>query len=150
MYLLDTNICIDFLHGELEDGYRLMRESPRRLFKLPAIVVGELLLGVEKAPLKWRQREQRKVEVFLEEFEVVPFDASCARAFAKMRAELESRGMTIGPMDMMIAATALANNAVLVTNNVREFIRVPGLSFESWHNVSDIWQEVAGVQGGKG
>ena len=143
MYLLDTNICIDFLHGELSDGFRILRESPRTMFKLPSVVVGELLLDVEKAPLEWQQRGRRKVEAFLEEFEVLPFDERCAREFARMRAGLESRGKSIGPMDMLIAATALANQAVLVTNNVKEFGRVPGLSFESWHDISDNWQEAA-------
>lgn len=144
MYLLDTNICIDFLHGRLGDGYKMMQESPRELFKLPAIVAAELLTGIEKAPLKWRHREQGKVEVFLEEFDIVPFDLSCARAFARLRADLESRGLLIGPMDMVIAATALANQAVLVTNNVREFSRVKGLAIESWYDATDIWRETGG------
>jgi len=143
MYLLDTNICIDFLHGELNEGFRMLRQSPRSLFKLPSVVVGELLLGVEKAPLQWQLRERRKVEVFLAEFEVVPFDEQCAREFARVRAFLEARGMGIGPMDMFIAATALANQAVLITNNVKEFGRIPGLSFESWHDISDIWNKAA-------
>jgi tRNA(fMet)-specific endonuclease VapC len=143
MYLLDTNICIDFLHGELSDGFRLLRESPRTMFKLPSVVVGELLLGVEKAPLEWQQRERRKVEVFLGEFEVLPFDEKCAREFARIRVGLELRGNSIGPMDMLIAATALANQAVLVTNNVREFSRVRGLSLECWHDIPDMWEEAA-------
>lgn len=141
MYLLDTNICIDFFHGELGDGFRMLRQSPRALFKLPSIVVGELLLGVEKAPLQWQMRERRKVEVFLEEFEVIPFDEKCAREFARIRADLERNGRGIGPMDMLIAATAIANQATLITNNVKEFARVPRLSFESWYDISDIWQE---------
>ena len=149
MYLLDTNICIDFLHGELSDGFRMMRESPRDLFKLPAVVVGELLLDAEKAPPKWQMRERRKVEVFLEEFEVIPFDERCAREFARIRASLELRGMLIGPMDMLIAATAIANQAVLITNNAREFERIPGLRLESWYDISDIWEETAGAEAGR-
>ncbi|MDO4400323.1 MAG: type II toxin-antitoxin system VapC family toxin [Coriobacteriia bacterium] len=149
MYLLDTNICIDFLHGELSDGFRIMRESPRDLFKLPAVVVGELLLGVEKAPLKWQMRERRKVEVFLEEFEVIPFDERCARELARIRAGLELQGLTVGSMDILIAATAIANQAVLITNDAREFERIPGLRLESWHDISGIWEETAGAGTGR-
>lgn len=141
MYLLDTSICVDFLRGELSTGYQMMRQLPAGLFKVTAITVAELLLGVEKAPERWRAIERRSVEVFLESFDVVPFDESCARAYAQIRADLEARGMRIGEIDMEIAAIARANHAVLVTNNVREFSRVPGLSFESWHDISDTWQE---------
>ena len=143
MYILDTCICVEFLRGRLSIGYQMMRRSPASLFKIPAMAVGELLLGAEKAPEKWQALERRSVEVFLESFDVVPFDEKCARAYSRLRADLEARGCRIGEIDMEIAATALANQAVLVTNNVKEFGRVPGLSFESWHDISGNWQEAA-------
>ena len=143
MYLLDTCICVEFLRGRLSTGYQMMRQSPVDLFKIPAVTVGELLLGAEQAPAEWQLVERRSVEVFLESFEVVPFDEKCARAYSRIRADLEGRGCRIGEIDMEIAATALANQAVLVTNNVKEFSRVPGLSFECWHDVSETWQEDA-------
>jgi tRNA(fMet)-specific endonuclease VapC len=146
MYILDTCICVEFLRGRLSTGYQMMRQSPAGLFKIPAMAVGELLLGAEKAPEKWQALERRSVEVFLESFDVVPFDEKCARAYSRLRADLEARGCRIGEIDMEIAATALANQAVLVTNNVKEFGRVPGLSFENWHDISDIWQEVASAE----
>ncbi|MDO4532146.1 MAG: type II toxin-antitoxin system VapC family toxin [Coriobacteriia bacterium] len=146
MYILDTCICVEFLRGRLSTGYQMMRQSPAGLFKIPAISVGELLLGTEKAPEEWQVLERRSVEVFLESFDVAPFDEKCARAYARLRADLEARGCRIGEIDMEIAATALANQAVLVTDNVKEFGRVPGLSFESWHDISDIWQEVASAE----
>ena len=146
MYILDTCICVEFLRGRLSTGYQMMRQSPAGLFKIPAMAVGELLLGAEKAPAEWQALERRSVEVFLENFEIVPFDEKCARAYSRLRADLEARGCRIGEIDMEIAATALANQAVLVTNNVEEFGRVPGLSFESWHDVSDIWQEAASTE----
>lgn len=146
MYILDTCICVEFLRGRLSIGYQMMHQSPAGLFKIPAMAVGELLLGAEKAPEKWQALERRSVEVFLESFDVVPFDEKCARAYSRLRADLEARGCRIGEIDMEIAATALANQAVLVTNNVKEFGRVPGLSFESWHDIADIWQEVASAE----
>ena len=75
------------------------------------------------------------VDEFTLPFEVVPFDSKCAHAYARIRGELEMTGKKIGPNDLLIAATALANNAVLVTNNVDEFKRVPGLSLECWYEM---------------
>ena len=64
--------------------------------------------------------------------EVVPFDLTAARAAAGIRSELEGRGLSIGPMDLLIAGTALSRGAVLVTNNVKEFSRIQGLRIEDW------------------
>jgi tRNA(fMet)-specific endonuclease VapC len=146
MYILDTCICVEFLRGRLSTGYQMMRQSPAGLFKIPAMAVGELLLGVEKAPMEWQVLERRSLEVFLESFDIVPFDEKCARAYARIRADLETRGCRIGEIDMEIAATALANQAVLVTNNVKGFSRVPGLSFESWYDITDFGREVASAE----
>ena len=138
MYLLDANICIDFMHGHLPYAYDLMRSSDPRLFKIPAIVEGELRLGIVKS----RQSEKTRwlVDEFMLPFEVLPFDSECAHIYARIRGELEMTGKVIGPNDLLIAATALANSAVLVTNNVDEFKRVPGLSIESWHEMT--WEEL--------
>ena len=121
MYLLDANICIDFMHGHLPYAYDLMRSSDPRLFKIPAIVEGELRLGIVKS------RQSEKTRWLVDEF-------------MRIRGELEMAGKVIGPNDLLIAATALANNAVLVTGNVDEFKRVPGLSIESWYEMT--WEEL--------
>ena len=120
MYLLDSCICIDFLRGRLPYAYDLMRNSDPRLFKIPAIVEGELLVGVEKSS------RPEKARWLVDEF---------ARAYGRIRALLERSGKKIGHNDLFIAATALANNAVLVTNNMDEFKRVPGLSLECWYEM---------------
>ena len=75
------------------------------------------------------------VESLLAPLSIVPFDSRCAGFYAKLRADLKRRGSMIGPNDLLIAATALANGATLVTNNVREFSRVKGLTLESWAQV---------------
>lgn len=139
MYFLDSNICIDFMRGRLPLGYDLMRRSDPGIFKIPAIVEGELRLGAYKSAQP--AKNQWLVEEFLLPFEVIPFDSQCARAYAKIRGELERQGNVIGPNDMLIAATAVANQAVLITNNVDEFKRVPGLSLESWHETT--WKELS-------
>lgn len=130
MYLLDSNILIDFSRGKLKGAYDLMRQSDASLFKVPSVVKAELLLGAEKSENPEQMRF--RVESLLLPFEIVPFDDRCAPFYAKTRAALESQGMTIGANDYLIAAIALAHSAVLVTNNVKEFQRVPGLSIESW------------------
>lgn len=133
MYHLDSNILIGFLRGQLMSAYELLMNSDASLFKVPAVVKAELLLGAEKSA---RPNEERlKVESLLLPFEIVPFDESCAMHYAKIRTTLEHKGQTIGSNDYLIAATALAHGAVLVTNNVDEFRRVPGLSLECWEEI---------------
>ncbi len=134
MYLLDTCICIDFLRGKMPYAYELMRKSDPRLFKIPAVVEAELRVGAEKS--KKPRETLRNVDEFLLAFEILPFDSGCAQHYGKIRAQLEQKGVSIGSNDLLIAATALANNAILVTNNVDEFKRIPHLSIESWYEQS--------------
>ncbi len=131
MYLLDSCICIDFLRGRLPYAYGLLRKGDPRLFKIPAVVEGELHVGAEKS--LHPEKTRRCVDEFLLPFEVLPLDSRCARAYGRIRAHLERTGQTIGANDLLIAATASANDAVLVTNNIDEFKRVSDLSLESWY-----------------
>lgn len=133
MYLLDTNICIDFLRGKLPFGYRLFKERDPRLFKISAVVEAELHVGSIKSEKARRNREL--VEKFLLPFEVLPFTSQCARVYTQIRAGLERKGTPIGPNDLLIASTALSHGLILVANNVNEFKRVPGLALESWDEV---------------
>ena len=134
MYILDSCVCIDFMRGKLPLGLELMRASDPRLFGVPAIVQAELLVGAHKSSDP--QKTKRIVESFLAPFAILPFDSTCAGHYGRIRAQLEKQGMKIGRNDLLIAATALAHGATLVTENVREFARVPGLEVESWHEIS--------------
>ena len=124
MYMLDTDVCIGLLRGTCVEAFGWFRSTTTDDIALPALVEAELRLGTKK---KKNRRNRDIVEAFLEPFTIVPFDSSCAQAYAALRAELEGVGTPIGPNDMIIAATALANGATLVTNNVREYQRVKGL-----------------------
>lgn len=75
---------------------------------------------------------QVRIEVFLHDFEIAPFDEACASAYSKIHEALSARGTLIDQNCMLIAASAIANNATLVSNNTREYLRVPGLSVETW------------------
>ena len=133
MYLIDSNILIDFLRGKNEYALRMIRRSDAGMFKIPSIVKAELLLGVEKSSDPGSKR--LKVELLLLPFETLPFDDRCALHYARLRAYLEGKGMGIGANDYIIAACAMAYGATVVTNNVTEFERVPGLSIEQWAEV---------------
>jgi tRNA(fMet)-specific endonuclease VapC len=129
-WFFDTNICINFLRGKYDAVAHIMTNTDPALIKIPAIVQAELLLGAMKSTDPTGTR--KKVELFLLPFEIKPFDSSCAQSYAQIRATLEGAGQIIGPNDLLIAATALANNGILVTNNYKEFKRVADLQIENW------------------
>lgn len=133
MYLLDSCICIDFIRGNMPYAYNLLRKSNPSQFGISSIVEAELRTGAEKSANPHRNR--LVTETFLKPFKILSFDSRCAIEYARIRTYLENNGMKIGANDMLIAATALANNAILATNNIKEFKRIPGLSCESWYEI---------------
>jgi tRNA(fMet)-specific endonuclease VapC len=129
-YLLDTNVCIRYLNGQ-SDGLRHCLESKRSgEIALCSIVKAELLYGVVKSAKPEKNLE--RLSYFLRGFQSLPFDDNSSEVYAKVRADLERAGTPIGPNDLLIAATAMANQLILVTHNTKEFGRVAGLSFEDW------------------
>ena len=133
MYVFDSDVLIEFLRGRLPQGLELLRNTDARLVKVPAIVQAELLTGAAKSSNP--EKSRLAVERLLLEYEVLPFDSRCAVQYAQVRGELEGRGAKIGANDYIVAATALAHDATLVTNNVREFKRIPRLRLMSIHEV---------------
>lgn len=130
MYLFDSDTCIEIMRGHLPKAQKLMRNSSPDLFCVPAIVEAELMYGAENS----NDPEEGRffVDSLLSPMRVIPFDSRCASHYGQIRVDLKRRGCMIGPNDLLIAATALAHGATLVTNNAREFSRVRGLSLESW------------------
>lgn len=130
LYCLDTNTCIDAMKGRAPElAERFGRQSPDDL-SVPAMVRAELLLGAMKA--KEPVKAARTVEAFLAPYVVLAFDKVAAQHYAAIRHQMEVAGKIIGPNDLIIAATARAHRLTLVTHNVGEFARVPGLMVEDW------------------
>ncbi|MBF0387818.1 MAG: type II toxin-antitoxin system VapC family toxin [Candidatus Omnitrophica bacterium] len=130
IFFLDTDICIFALRGAYPALNRAFRECNPARIKVSAVVLAELLLGVQRSRHELTAR--KAVTAFLEPFEVVPFDRAAAEAYAHIREDLESKGQVIGPNDLMIAAICVARRATLVTHNTGEFGRVPGLKLQDW------------------
>lgn len=131
MYALDTNTVAYFFKGMGGVGSRLLAVPPSEIV-VSTVVVFELAVGVAKSPKASRRREQ--LARFLTTVTVIPLGREEADVAAGVRADLETRGLPIGPLDVLIAGTALARGAVLVTRNTREFSRVAGLQVESWYD----------------
>jgi len=131
VYCLDTNAVIHYFKGAGGVAERLLAVSPAAVM-VPGPVVYEIAVGVLRSTRAAERREQ--FQGFLEVVRVQPFGAPEAWAAARLRTALEARGTPIGPLDTLIAGTALANGATLVTRNVREFERVEGLVLENWYD----------------
>jgi tRNA(fMet)-specific endonuclease VapC len=130
-YLLDTNIVSDLVrHPDGSAARRLLSEGPESAV-LSIVVVCEIRFGLAKS--RSRQLAARLAQL-LERFEILPLDAPADAHYADIRKTLEQSGTPIGPNDLLIAAHARALNVTLVTDNLREFSRVPGLRVENWLN----------------
>lgn len=129
-YMLDTNICIYVMKKKLENVLRRFREELDGGICISSITLAELEYGMKHSsdPVKNEQALLR----FLAPLSVLPFGAAAASEYGEVRAYLQSRGTPIGPLDMLIAAHARAEGMTLVTNNMREFERVPELDLENW------------------
>lgn len=130
IYMLDTNICIYIMKKKPEKVLQRFKEEMDRGICISSITLAELEYGVQHSTDPARN-EQALIR-FLAPLSIVPFEGNAASEYGKIRAGLQSKGTPIGPLDMLIAAHARAEEMVLVTNNVREFERVPGLRLENW------------------
>jgi tRNA(fMet)-specific endonuclease VapC len=129
-YLLDTNACIRILNGSSPGVVERLEMLDPADVAMSAIVRAELIYGARKSA--HLAENLRLVDAFFEPFECLPFDSRAADVYGGVRADLERGGRPIGPNDLLIAATALAHDLILVTHNVSEFERVPGLGVEDW------------------
>jgi tRNA(fMet)-specific endonuclease VapC len=129
-YLVDTSVCVELIRRREARLVRRMAQRPIADFGLSSITLAELHYGAEKSARPPHQRQT--LEKFLVPFTVLDFTYDASVAYGKIRAELEAAGTPIGALDMLIAAHAISNNLVLLTRNLKEFKRVPGLKAEDW------------------
>jgi len=127
--LLDTNICIHVINAKPPAVLERFRQHRMGEIGLCSVVAAELAYGVAKSG---SARNRQALEMFLAPLIILPFDDAALWAYGDLRAELERKGTPIGALDTMIAAHALSQQSTLVTNNTREFARVPGLALENW------------------
>lgn len=128
-WLLDTNIIIAAMKGA-PSIRTYLQKVPATEVLLSPIVLGELEFGIEKSA--YPERNRARLQTVIDGFAVITLNAATSRAYGRIRCELERRGLPIGNNDQWIAAQALALGATLVTDNLREFERVPGLHVENW------------------
>ena len=128
-YMLDTNILIYTIKNRPRKVREAFKKNADHL-AMSAVTLGELIYGAENSGQVARNLEV--VEGLAGRMDVLPFDYHAAAHFGQVRAELMKKGKTIGPFDLMIAGHARSLGLTLVTNNLREFKRVPGLRVENW------------------
>ena len=132
MLVLDSNTISYYFRGDPQVVPRLQALRPAEL-GVPAVVEYELRYGLLRLPQEAAESRLAALAQFLRPMQILPFDSECAALAARVRVDLEALGTPIGPHDTLIAAMALRYQATLVTRNVREFSRVPGLQWLNWH-----------------
>ena len=130
MYVIDTNTLIYFFKGRESVSRKLLSIPPKEI-GIPSVVVYELEVGIAKS--KAPRKRLKQLEEMMSIITVLPFTVKEARSSAMIRAQLERKGLPIGPIDLLIAGTALAHQAILVTHNVKEFTRIEKLQVEDWY-----------------
>ena len=130
MIFLDTNICIYALKGKFPAIIKHIRKLTPESISIPSIVKAELMFGASKSMFPEKTKET--VRAFLLPYPIVPFDDSATEIYGNLRYNLEKKGTTIGPNDLIIAATVLSHKGSLVTHNTKEFSRIPNLKIKDW------------------
>jgi tRNA(fMet)-specific endonuclease VapC len=127
---LDTNVCIHIIRRRPQAVLRRFEDYGIGEVGISSVTIAELRYGAEKS-----SRPEQNLEAlgrFLLPLEILAFGGEAAAAYGWIRAALENAGTPIGPLDTLIAAHAVSVGVTLVTNNIREFGRVPGLGVEDW------------------
>ncbi|MFC4251871.1 type II toxin-antitoxin system tRNA(fMet)-specific endonuclease VapC [Sinimarinibacterium flocculans] len=132
-YLLDTNTCIYIINRRPAQVFERFAGIRYGEIAISSITGAELTFGAAKSG---SERNLRALQKFLAPLEVLAFDEAAMKHYGPVRAKLERRGTPIGALDLLIASHALALNATLVTNNLREFRRVSGLALDNWVGTS--------------
>lgn len=127
-FLLDTDTCSGHMNRPAGLTHRFLQHMGR--MAIPSVVLAELYAGAYL--MNDPGRLLRRIEEFVTAVDVLDFDSACASEFGKIRGVLRRKGVTVGPIDIMIAAVALAHDLTLVTHNTADFADVPGLRLADW------------------
>jgi tRNA(fMet)-specific endonuclease VapC len=130
MFVLDSNCLIYYFKRQGRVAENLLRVPPQEI-SIPAVALYELETGIAKS--RFPERNRAQLDEVVSWITTLPFGLPEARASARIRVSLEAKGRPIGPIDILIAGTAISHGATLVTHNTREFERVEGLSLVDWH-----------------
>ena len=130
-YLLDTNICIYIINEKPKKVLRKFEKYPVHEFGISSVTHAELQYGVEKR--KNKNTNQDALDEFLLPLTILPFHGKrMVSRYGEIRVFLEPKGETIGPLDMLIAAHALSLDLMIISNNIKEFAKIPNLKCENW------------------
>ena len=130
MYMLDTNTCIFVLKnrsGKLRNKFKAIKN-----ICISSVTYGELCFGIENGDSHLREERYNQLDLFTQNILIDPWDEEAARHYGLIRVLLKRQGLLIGNNDLLIASQARSLDAVLVTNNTKEFSRVPDLTLEDW------------------
>ena len=128
--MLDTNICIYLIKQKPVSVLTYFEQYELGEIGISSITVAELQFGVSNS--QKQEQNQTALDLFLAPLEIVDFDVQAAQVYGRIRTHLSQQGTPIGAYDMLIAAHAQSLDLTLVTNNLREFSRVPNLRLENW------------------
>ena len=129
-YMLDTNICIYLIKKKPTTVLKRFKKTNISEISISSITLSEFFYGVSKSSKP--EQNFMALTQFVAPLEILPFGSEAAQYYGDLRARLEKQGTPIGSLDMLIAAHALSITSTLVTNNEKEFNRVPGLNIENW------------------
>lgn len=130
MYILDTNTCI-FVLKNRTNQIRQKFKAVKQLC-ISSVTYGELCYGIENGDPNLREERYRQLDIFTQRLLVAPWNEDAARHYGHIRAALKKAGNIIGSNDLLIAAHARSLDAILVTNNTKEFCRIPDITLEDW------------------
>ncbi len=134
-YLIDTNICIYIINRHPVEVIKKFKQVTIGDIGISSITVSELQYGVSKS--KHKERNQERLNEFLFPMKVLAFDENAAKYYGDIRYQLEKQGQLIGSLDLLIAAHAMSERLIIVTNNDKEFRRIQNLTVENWaENIS--------------
>jgi len=132
MFMLDTNMCIFIIKKKHEKVLEKLKKNRKKGLCISSITLAEMEFGIENAEQEYKARNRIALMEFLTIMEIKYFDENAAREYGILKKELKDRNCLIGPFDMLIGAHAKSLKMTLVTNNTREFDRIPDLKLANW------------------